>query len=326
MSDKEDLIPVRALNQVTYCRRLYYLEYVESVMPINEHVEDGLFQHRRVDDPDLQNRPRKDGDAVHTRSLQLSSERLGLTGKLDLVEEKDGSLYPVEYKRGDGPGGNNGRPDFWDNDAVQLCAQAMLLEDERGISIPFGVLYYIGSKRRVEVPLNDELRAKTLQAIRSIRELSLLDTPPEPLPAELRHRCFGCSLATICQPEETLYCLERRILTPAEETATGITRVLPQGSEGAVLYLQEQGAYVSKRSEHLVVKKHGAGNPTCADCRCPPGRDLRQRPDFDAGDRHPGNTRRSLDFLDDVWTLRRSDDADDQQECALARQPVQAVC
>lgn len=130
-----------------------------------------------VDDPELQNRPRKDGDTIQTRSVQLSSERLRLTGKLDLVEEKDGSSYPVEYKRGDGPGGNNSRPDFWDNDAVQLCAQAMLLEDERSISIPFGVLYYIGSKRRVEVPFNDELRAKTLQAIRSIRELSLLDAP-----------------------------------------------------------------------------------------------------------------------------------------------------
>jgi CRISPR-associated protein Cas1 len=254
---QQDLIPVRALNQVTYCPRLYYLEYVESIMPTNEHVEDGIFQHRRVDNPDLQNRPRKDGDAIQTRSVQLSSERLGLAGKLDLVEEKEGAIYPVEYKRGDGPSGDNGRPDFWDNDAVQLCAQAMLLEDERGISIPFGVLYYVGTKRRIEVPLNDELRAKTLQAIRSIRELSLLDAPPAPLPAELRHRCFGCSLATICQPEETLYCLERRNVSPAEESAAGITRVLPQASEGAVLYLQEQGAYVSKRSEHLIVKKHG---------------------------------------------------------------------
>ena len=74
-----DLIPVRALNQVTYGPRLYYLEYVESVMPLNEHVEDGLFQHRRVDDPDLQHRTRKEGDALHTRSVQISSETLGIT-------------------------------------------------------------------------------------------------------------------------------------------------------------------------------------------------------------------------------------------------------
>ncbi|MBI3408169.1 MAG: CRISPR-associated endonuclease Cas1 [Planctomycetes bacterium] len=257
MNGLSDLIPLRALNQVTYCQRLYYLEYVESVMPINEHVEDGLFQHRRVDDPTLQHRPRKDGAVLHTRSVQISSTSLGLSGKLDLVEEKDGEVYPVEYKRGSGPSGDNGQPPFWDNDAVQVCAQAMLLEEELGTKIQKGILYYIGSKTRVEVPLDDDLRQKTLQAIQTIHELELRDSPPEPLPAELRHRCFGCSLAPICQPEETLYCLSHQRLTPAEETAAGITRVLPQIDEGAVLYLQEPGSHVGKRSEHLVVRKDG---------------------------------------------------------------------
>jgi len=252
-----ELIPVRALNQVTYCPRLYYLEYVEAVMPLNEHVEDGLFLHRRVDDPDLQHRPRKEGDAVRTRSVQISSERLGITGKLDLVEEKNGAVSPVEYKRGSGPPSGNGLPLFWDNDAVQVCAQGLLLEEELGVPVPRGILYYIGSKSRVEVLLVDELRSKTLEAIQTIRELSGRDAPPEPLPAELRHRCFGCSLATVCQPEETLYCLGRQQLAPAEELAAGITRVLPQSDEGAVLYLQEPGSSVGKRSEHLVVRKDG---------------------------------------------------------------------
>jgi CRISPR-associated protein Cas1 len=253
-----DLIPVRALNQVTYCPRLYYLEYVEAVMPVNEHVADGVFQHRRVDDPDLHHRPRQEGDALHTRSVQVSSERLGLTAKLDLVEQKNGAVYPVEYKRGSGPPGDNGQPPYWDNDAVQVCAQGLLLEEELGVLVPRGILYYIGSKSRVEVPFDDELRAKTLQAIQTIRELSGRDAPPEPLPAELRHRCFGCSLAPVCQPEETLYCLGRQRLTPADEAAAGITRVLPQSDDGAVLYLQEPGSHVGKRSEHLVVRKDGA--------------------------------------------------------------------
>src|SRR6516165_10632229 len=170
-----DLIPVRALNQVTYCPRLYYLEYVESVMPINEHVEDGLFQHRRVDNPDLQHRPRKEGEAVHTRSIQVSSTALGLSGKLDLLEEKDGQVYPVEYKRGTGPSAENGQPPYWDNDAVQVCAQAMLLEEELGTRIAKGVLYYIGAKTRVEIPLGDDLRQKTLHAIQTIRELEPRD-------------------------------------------------------------------------------------------------------------------------------------------------------
>jgi CRISPR-associated protein Cas1 len=134
----------------------------------------------------------------------------------------------------------------------------MLLEEELHTQVPRGILYYIGSKSRVEVPLDDALRARTLQAIQTIRELSDRDAPPEPLPAELRHRCFGCSLAPVCQPEETLYCLGRRQLAPTEEAAAGITRVLPQCDEGAVLYLQEPGSHVGKRSEHLVVKKDGA--------------------------------------------------------------------
>jgi CRISPR-associated protein Cas1 len=194
---------------------------------------------------------------LHTRSVQLSSERLGISGKLDLVEERNQVLYPVEYKRGSGPPGGNGLPPYWDNDAVQLCAQALLLEEEFGVVVPYGILYYIGSKSRVEVVLDADLRAKTLQAIQTIRELAGRDAPPGPLPAELRHRCFGCSLATVCQPEETLYCLGRQRLTPAEEAAAGITRVLPQSDEGAVLYLQEPGSHVGKRSEHLVVRKDG---------------------------------------------------------------------
>src|SRR5437588_6516624 len=91
-----DPIPVRALNQVTYCPRLYFLQYVDCVMPTNEHVEGGLFDHRRVNDPDLANRTRKDGDSQSTRGVALSSERLGITAVLDVVEEKDGITYPVE--------------------------------------------------------------------------------------------------------------------------------------------------------------------------------------------------------------------------------------
>ncbi len=253
-----DLIPVRALNQVTYCQRLYYLEYVEAVMPTNEHVEDGLFQHRRIDDPALANRTRKDGDVLHTRSVALSSEKLGITAKLDLIEAKDGATYPVEYKRGSGPRDEAGLPSVWDNDAVQLCAQGLLLEEELGVPVPRGVLYYIGARERIDVPLDAALREKTLAAIQSIRELSARPAPPEPLPAELRHRCPGCSLVTVCQPEETLYQIGRARLPADSPVPPGLTRVLPQSDDGAVLYLQEPGSHVGKRSDHLVVRKDGA--------------------------------------------------------------------
>src|SRR5437764_13978795 len=116
-STATDLIPVRALNQVTYCPRLYYLQYVDAVMPVNEHVDGGRFDHRRVNAPDLAHRTRKDGDTDRTRSAALSSETLGLTAVLDLIEEKDGEAIPVETKHGSAPRDDAGRPTVWDNDA-----------------------------------------------------------------------------------------------------------------------------------------------------------------------------------------------------------------
>ncbi|HEU5117047.1 MAG TPA: CRISPR-associated endonuclease Cas1 [Isosphaeraceae bacterium] len=249
-----DLIPVRALNQVTYCPRLYYLEYVESVMPTNEHVEDGLFQHRRVNDPNLANRTRKEGDALHTRSVSLSSETLGISGKLDLMEERGGRTRPIEYKRSCAPTDSNGRPTIWENDAIQLCAQGLLLEEEFGGPVESGVLYYIGSKARVDVPFDADLRSKTLAAIALIRDLSARDTPPEPLPPDLRHRCYGCSLSTVCLPEETLYAIQHPEPSPS---TSSLARVVPQNDNGAVLYLHEPGSHVGKRSEHLVVRRNG---------------------------------------------------------------------
>lgn len=252
------LIPLRALNQITYCPRLYYLQYIDAVMPTNEHVESGLFDHRRVDEPELANKTRKEGEADKSRGIHLSSETLGLTGILDLIEEKNGASYPVETKHGSAPRDDDGRPTTWDNDAVQLCGQALLMEEAFGIHVDHGFQFYAGSRERVEVRFTDELRAKTRAAIDECHRLSTLDAPPDPLPAELRHRCFGCSLAPVCLPEETLYQIG---LPPAkEETAAppaGLTRVLPPSDDGAVLYVQEPGSHVGKRSEHLVVRKDG---------------------------------------------------------------------
>ena len=252
-----DPIPVRALNQVSYCPRLYYLEYVEALMRNNEYVEDGLFQHRRVNDPALELRSRKDGERVQTRSVTLSSERLGITGKLDVLEERDGRAYPVESKRSSAPRDDAGRPTCWDNDAIQLCAQAMLIEEAFNTIVPTGILVYLGSRERVDVPIDAALREKTLAAIQLARELSARDVPPEPLPAELRHRCPGCSLLTVCQPEETLYQIGLRDRAADAPPPAGITRVIPQSDDGAVLYLQEPGSHVGKRSEHLIVRKDG---------------------------------------------------------------------
>jgi CRISP-associated protein Cas1 len=253
VSLQTELVPVRALNQFSYCQRLYWLEYVEGLMVINEHVEDGVIKHKRVDDAKTAGRPRKEREAIHTRSVSLASEQLGLTGKLDLVEEKGSAVYPVEYKRSAAPTNADGQPSYWENDAIQLCAQGLLLEEHTSRPVPAAVLYYIGSKTRVTVLLDDSLRKKTQEAIVSIRALTATDQPPSPLPPDLTHRCNGCSLLTICQPEETRFLRTEAETLPQAKPPATVSRVLPELDEGAVLYLQEQRAYVGKRSERLVV-------------------------------------------------------------------------
>ena len=250
-----DPVPVRALNQVTYCPRLYYLQYVDCVMPTNEHVEAGRHDHRRVDAPGLKGKARKEGDAVRTRGLALASEALGLTGVLDQCEEVGGQVYPVETKHGSAPRDEHGDPTTWDNDAVQLCAQGLLLEESRGVPVPKGFQFYAGSRERVAVEFTPALRRTTLDAVQLCRDLAAGDAPPPPLPADKRHRCFGCSLAPVCLPEETLFEIGRAAAD--EPPHAEITRVIPQSADGAVLYLQEAGSYVGKRSEHLTVKKDG---------------------------------------------------------------------
>ncbi|CAN5400295.1 hypothetical protein BH11PLA2_BH11PLA2_50990 [soil metagenome] len=227
-----NLIPLRALNQVTYCPRLYYLQYVDSVMPVNEHVEGGLFDHRRVDDPALAHKSRKVGDVSRTRSVELSSETLGINGKLDCLEDRGDEQAPMETKHGSAPHDADCNATAWDNDAVQLCGQALLLEEETQKAVPRGYQYYVASKERVTVEFDDALRTKTRQAIALCQQLSLQDAPPEPLPSELRHRCFGCSLAPVCLPEETLYQIGKP--SPGTDVA-GIIRVIPGNDDGAIL-------------------------------------------------------------------------------------------
>ena len=103
------------------------------------------------------------------------------------------------------------------------------------------------------------LREKTRAAIAQVRELAAREAPPGPLPAELRHRCHGCSLAPVCLPEETLYQLGLPPSTAEDTPHAGLTRVIPQTDDGAVLYVQEAGSHIGKRSEHLVVRKDGQG-------------------------------------------------------------------
>src|SRR5207302_11149112 len=128
--------------------------------------------------------------------LYLSSEVLRLAGFADVVEERGGVFVPVEYK--------HGHQGDWLNDHIQLCAQALCLEERQPGKplIASGYIFYLGSRRRVQVRFTQQLRAKTKAAIARALQVAVLETPPPPLSGTMAARCPNCSLLPLCLPEE----------------------------------------------------------------------------------------------------------------------------
>jgi CRISP-associated protein Cas1 len=144
------LAPARMINEVLYCERLMYLEYVQGEWADNAYTADGQAVHRKVNEETKPLRPAPDGESEAeeerpyvARSVWLSSERLGITAKLDLVEVDGGQVVPVEYKRGKRPDAPDGAhlPEL-----AQVCAQVLLLR-EHGYACEYGEIYYPGCTR-----------------------------------------------------------------------------------------------------------------------------------------------------------------------------------
>jgi CRISPR-associated exonuclease Cas4 len=182
------LVPISALNQYTFCpRRCWYMHVAHEFLD-NAHTVEGTLLHERADSGEATRR----GELWQDRSVYLYSTRYGLTGRADLIEEQSGKIYPVEYKKG--------RRGEWSNDQVQLCAQALALEDMLGRDISRGFLYYAATGRRQEVPLTEELRQETIETIARVRALLRGGQRP---PAIYAPKCKGCSLYRVCLPRET---------------------------------------------------------------------------------------------------------------------------
>ena len=126
-----DFIPISMLNALAYCPRRFAYEYIQSEMLINEHVFEGSLRHQGIDLGGMAWL----GHSVQERRVYVWSERLKIAGICDLVEQKDGRIYPVEYKKG--------RPGRWENDHIQLCAQAICLEERLQISIASGAIFSV---------------------------------------------------------------------------------------------------------------------------------------------------------------------------------------
>ncbi|MGB9777472.1 MAG: CRISPR-associated protein Cas4 [Anaerolineae bacterium] len=185
-----DYLPISMLNQLEYCPRRFWLMYVGGEMEVNAPVLEGTYQHERVHSGSTT----WEGDTIVHRRVYLWSDRLQVAGFADVVEEREGELVPVEYK--------HGRMGRWLNDHIQLCAQALCLEERTGRPVERGAIFYWKSRRRLWVEITPDLRARTEAAVE--RAFALAQSPVPPPPLERAARCRDCSLEPICLPRQVL--------------------------------------------------------------------------------------------------------------------------
>lgn len=183
-----DYIPIAALNQYSYCPHRCWRMFCAGEFVDNQYTIEGTSLHDRV-----HTTSEISGDETwQVRAIWLKSEQHKLIGKSDLIESESGQIYPIEYKRG--------KKGEWDNDELQVCAQALCLEEMTGKTITTGYVYYAHSHGRQLVEIDDELRKNAIAIIQSIISLFQTGIMPKPL---YSNRCKGCSLKSQCLPQTT---------------------------------------------------------------------------------------------------------------------------
>ncbi|HOG17890.1 MAG: CRISPR-associated protein Cas4/endonuclease Cas1 fusion [Syntrophaceae bacterium PtaU1.Bin231] len=187
----DNLLMISALQHYAFCPRQCALIHVEQTWAESGRTAEGRIMHEHVHDEGRESR----NDIRIERGVPLRSLRLGLIGKADVVEfhrQVDGSWlpFPVEYKRG--------KPKADDCDKVQLCAQAICLEEMLDAAIPEGALFYGQTRRRLDVVFDEALRRKTEETARCAQELIASGRTPPPVYAK---RCESCSLMAECLPK-----------------------------------------------------------------------------------------------------------------------------
>src|SRR5262245_20717335 len=227
------------LNEFAYCPRLFFLEFVQGEFEDNHFTVEGRTAHRRVDSrPGPVPPPAQATAEFETRSVELSSETLGLSAKIDLVEGTGEAAVPVDYKRGKPPPIPEGA---WEPERVQLCAYGLLLR-EHGYQVDHGILYFVDAKRRVEVPFDGALVARTLELIRLAKATADGREMPPPLVGS--PQCQGCSLNAICLPDETNLLRETRPAEQGVAPEVAIRRLVPPCDDQKPIYVVEPGAKV----------------------------------------------------------------------------------
>ncbi len=198
-----ELLPARMLNEFVYCPRLFYYEWVDKIFVSSADTREGHARHRRVEAAS-DSLPLPDAaqeEKIHSRSIELSSERLGLIARLDLIESAEGlaNITPVDYKKGH-PRETDTGPEPWPADRAQIAAQVLILRDN-GYTCDGGVLYYASTKQRIPVIVDAALEAETVIQIAQARAAAATESIPPPLVDS--PKCPRCSLVGVCLPDET---------------------------------------------------------------------------------------------------------------------------
>ncbi len=185
---EDELLPISALQHFEFCHRQWALIYLEESWLENKLTAEGRLLHTRAH---LEQSEEHNGIRI-VRGAFLRSIRLGLIGKADVIEFTDNpkTVKPIEYKRG--------QPKRNLCDKVQLCAQALCIEEMLEISVERGAIYYGKTRKRIEVEFDDMLRTKTVELIEKLHRFTDDANIPPP---EYNKKCKNCSLFDICQPK-----------------------------------------------------------------------------------------------------------------------------
>jgi CRISPR-associated protein Cas1 len=286
------------LNEFVYCPRLFYYEFVEGVFVENADTTRGSAIHQRVDsgngampspkargktarpkpaaeqtpapadeepkEPDTPEEP----ETIHSRSVQMGSEKLGLIAKMDLVESRPGTddlfapleVCPVDYKAG-APRAGEDANELWDTDKMQLGLQALILR-ENGYTCAQGIIYYRATRQRVPLPITSELETWIRSQIAEARRVC---SGAIPSPLVSSPKCVRCSLAPVCLPDETRALSQTAAVGSGNgQDASAVSvragtseprRLIAARDETRALYLNTQGSRVGCSHEVLRVKE-----------------------------------------------------------------------
>lgn len=227
------LLRVMSLHALAYCQRLFYLEEVEEIRVADAAVYAGRELHAGLEADD-------DGERA---SLELTSQRWGLVGKVDCIRRRDGGLIAYEHKRGRPRRADDGTAEAWPSDRLQVVAYAAMLADAFGETVVEGRVRYHAEGVTVRVPVDEAALADLQAAIDTA--WSLRESVERPPIADNERLCQRCSLAPVCLPEEV-----RQESCPEHSPV----RLFPADRNGATLHVVSQGAHVGRSGDSLVVR------------------------------------------------------------------------